>query len=160
MPEVSREERLRAVVEPWLNAEHLELDDLEVSGTDSACTVRVLVDRDGGVDLDRLADVNEGLSRVLDHEDLIEGRYRLEVSSPGLERPLRSPRHFQKSVGRDIKLKLADGTVIAGTIQSASDDRFGVKTEDGSEITVDYGSVATAKTVFRWEKSPKPGKKK
>lgn len=158
--EMSREERLRALIEPWLGAEHLELDDLEISGADSALTLRVLVDGEGGVDLDRLAEVNDGISRILDAEDPIEGRYRLEVSSPGLERSLRSSRHFQKSVGREVRAKLVDGTHVAGVIASADETGFTLNRAEGDELAVGYDTVASAKTVFRWEKNPKPGKKK
>lgn len=160
---VSREETLRALVEPWLAAELLELDDIEVTGSGNTPTVRVLVDAEGGVDLDRLTEISNGISRLLDDDDPIEGRYRLEVSSPGLERNLRSPRHFQKSVGREVKAKVRVGEsneTVVGVISDADDESFVIKTDNGAETAYDYDVVFSAKTMFRWEKSPKPGKKK
>jgi ribosome maturation factor RimP len=85
--------------------------------------------------------------------------YRLEVTSPGLERNLRRPSHFAKSVGREVVVKIAVGdqkTTIRGVIAEAGDDAFTVEAEDERQV-VDYEDVLTARTVFRWEKAPKPG---
>jgi len=84
------------VLEPLLGAEHLELIDLEVRSS----LVKVTVDRPGGVDLEWLALANRVASDALDELDPIPGRYTLEVSSPGVERRLRTPAHFEKAVAR------------------------------------------------------------
>jgi ribosome maturation factor RimP len=146
------------VVEPYLAAERLELDDVEMLGRGPGTLLRVVVDGDG-VDIDRLADVSRGLSRLLDNETDINTAYRLEVTSPGLERNLRRPSHFAKSVGREVVVKVAAGdqkTTIRGVIAEAGDDAFTVEAEDERQV-VDYEDVLTARTVFRWEKAPKPG---
>lgn len=153
--------RLWGLMEGWLMAEGLELDDLELAGTGRARTLRVVVDADGGVDIDRIADVSEGLSRLLDNEDEFEGTYQLEVSSPGLERKLKTPRHFQKSVGREIKIKMRLGeaiTTVSGTLQAADENGINVVTAEES-LRASYDDVQSARTVFRWERAPKPGKK-
>ncbi|MDH4306442.1 MAG: ribosome maturation factor RimP, partial [Acidimicrobiia bacterium] len=93
-------EAIRELIEPWLAAEDVELDDLELAGSERAQIVRILVDAEGGVDIDRIADLSLGISALLDAETDLPGPYQLEVSSPGLERKLKTPRHFQKSVGR------------------------------------------------------------
>ena len=96
-------------VEPYLAAERLELDDLELVGRGSTRTLRVTVDG-ADVDLDRIAEVSKGLSRLLDHTaGAPEGSYQLEVTSPGLERKLTRPRHFQKSLGREAVVKTGVG---------------------------------------------------
>lgn len=149
------------LIEPWLIAEQLELDDLDLVGTGSGRTLRVVVDGPDGVDLDRLADVSRGLSLLLDHDSDLEGSYQLEVTSPGLERRLRRPRQFEKSVGREVKIKARRGgtTIVATGILSAADaDGFTVDTDDAVESFL-FGDVLTARTVFRWERAPKPGKK-
>lgn len=159
---MSKAEVLWELIEPWLAAEQLELDDLELKGTGVGQVVRVVVDADGGIDLDHLAELSHGISRLLDSEFDIEGAYSLEVSSPGLERPLRRPRHFQKSVGREVYVK-ARGTestvVVRGSLHEAGEVSFTVDSEDGTSHRFDYGDVVKAKTVFHWERSPKPGKK-
>lgn len=146
-----------ATIEPWLAAEGLELDDVEMSGR----TVRVLVDCEGGIDVDRLAEVSDGISRLLDDSLEIDGSYQLEVSSPGLERKLRRPGHFLKSVGREVVLKarIGDETLnLRGLLEQADDRGFTVVVDEESR-RLTYDDLVSAKTVFTWEKAPKPGKK-
>ncbi len=147
------------VVEPYLSAERLELDDLELVGHGKGRVLRVTVDGEN-VNIDRLANLSRGLSRVLDHETDMEGQYQLEVSSPGLERKLKRPNHFAKSVGREIVTKVSEGdtkATLRGRLVSADDSTFNIEAEDGAVRVVNYEDVITAKTVFRWEKAPKPG---
>lgn len=146
------------MVETYLAAERLELDDLELSGHGRGRVLRVTVDGDD-VGVDRLAELSRGLSRLLDDEPSLQDRYQLEVSSPGLERKLRRPSHYRKSVGREVVVKTARADqkqTYRGTLADADESRFTVETEDGP-VTADYGDVISAKTIFRWEKSPKPG---
>ena len=146
------------LVEPYLAAERLELDDLELSGHGRGRVLRVTVDGDG-VDIGLLADLSRGLSRLLDNETDLEGAYQLEVSSPGLERKLRRPAQFAKSRGREVVVKLKDGEskrTVRGQLADAGDSSFTVDADDG-QIVVDYGDVINARTVYRWEKTPKPG---
>jgi ribosome maturation factor RimP len=147
-----------SLAEPYLAAEHLELDDLEVSGAGNGRRVVVVVDGDG-LDVGRLAQVSRGLSRLLDNESDLNGSYQLEVSSPGLERKLRRPGHFVKSVGKEVraKVKLDDrNRTLAGVITDASESGFTIDLGDET-VTVPYDAVLKATTVFRWEKAPKPG---
>jgi ribosome maturation factor RimP len=84
------------------------------------------------------------------------------VSSPGLERKLRRPNHYRKSLGREVVVKIAEGAGKAtyrGTLTDADEARFTVKADQGP-VTVPYDDVVSAKTVFRWEKAPKPGQAK
>jgi len=147
-----------SLAEPYLAAEHIELDDLEVTGAGRGRRVVVVVDGDG-LDVDRLAEVSRGLSRLLDHESDLDGSYQLEVSSPGLERKLRRPGHFVKSVGREVraKVRLDDhNAIIAGVIVDADESEFTIDLGEET-LTVPYDAVIKASTVFRWEKAPKPG---
>ena len=146
------------VVEPYLAAERLELDDLELAGHGQGRVLRVTVDGDD-LNIDRLADVSRSLSRLLDHETELDDQYQLEVSSPGLERKLKRAAHYQKSVGREVIAKVTSGeakATIQGTISAAGDHSFTIESDDGPH-DIDYANVVTAKTVFRWEKAPKPG---
>ncbi|CAN5505921.1 ribosome maturation factor RimP [soil metagenome] len=153
-------QRLWGVIEPYLAAEGVELDDLEVVGRGGASLVRVTVDADGPVDVDTIARLARGVSRLLDEEDPVPGTYTLEVSSPGLERTLRRPRHFEKAVGRQVRLRMTqpdDGVQhINGVLVETSPTGFTVETEAGP-VTVAYDEVASARTVFVWETAPKPG---
>ena len=155
-------DRLTAVVEPYVEAEGIELDDLEIVGTAPGVVVRVTLDAAEPLGVDRLADVSRRLSRLLDQEDPISTAYTLEVSSPGLERKLRRPRHYEKSIGRDVKVKTKadiDGERNhRGALVEADENGFVVDV-DGSERKIAYGDVVTARTVFVWEKAAKPGKR-
>ena len=158
---MATEERIWKVVEPYLAAEKLELDDLELVGRGQALTLRVVVDGEGGLDLDRIAEVARGLSRLLDSVPDLEGPYQLEVTSPGLERKLTRPSHFAKSVGREVVAKTSGGTgdprTIKGVLTDAGESDFVITGEADQVETIPYDQVISARTVFRWEKAPKPG---
>ena len=158
-------ERLWEAIEPFVAEEGIELDDLEILGSGNASIVRVTIDSaDGGgsVDVDRIARISRSVSRMLDEDDPVAGSYTLEVTSPGLERKLRRPRHFQKSIGRVVKVKsvkpVDDATNHRGTIVASDEDGFVVDI-DGQQRSIAFDNVVTARTVFVWEKNPKPGKR-
>ena len=146
------------VVEPYLAAERLELDEIELFGSGKGLLLRVVIDGED-VSVDRLAEVSRGLARLIDNETDLEGSYRFEVSSPGLERKLRRPEHFMKSLGREVTVKVSQGGVKAtlrGELDEADEGSFTVDAGENRQ-TVSYEDVLAAKTVFRWEKGPKPG---
>ncbi len=157
---MSTKTHLWDLTESYLAAEHLELDDLEVLGSGKARTVKVVVDGDD-LDLDRLAEVSRGLSRLFDAETDFDGPYQLEVTSPGLERPLRRPSHFLKSIGRDVIVKARDRAGSVHThrgVLTEADDKNVTVTVEGDEHRYPQGDVISARTVFRWESAPKPGR--
>ena len=134
----------------------LRLWDVEMGGRPGQSVLRVFVDSDRGVDLDTVADVSEELSRGLDLRDPIPGRYTLEVSTPGLERTLKSPEHFKLSVGREVVVKttrplVGNSNRIDGVIQSADDSATVLKAGD-DEVTVPYEEIKSARTVFEWKR--------
>lgn len=155
-------DRLWAAIEPYVAAEGVELDDLEIVGKSPGVVVRVTLDADPSLDVDRLAALSRGLSRLLDETNPVAGSYTLEVSSPGLERKLRRRRHFEKSVGRVIKVKtrqqVGSGHTNRGVLREANAMGFLVDI-DGESCEIAYGDVVSAKTVFIWEKAAKPGKR-
>jgi len=149
-------DRLWDSIETFLAEERVELDDLELSGR----TLRVVVDTEGGIDLDHITDVSRGVSRLLDEsEDLVPDSYNLEVTSPGLERSLRRPRHFEKALGRPVRVKTTGGERVQGTLTEVGESDFLIST-DGGEARIAYSKVAKARTVFEVPSTPKPGKKK
>ena len=155
-------DEVRNLIEPWLAAERLELDDLELKGSGRGRTLRVVIDADGPLDLDRIAEVSGGIGRLLDAESEFSDPYQLEVTSPGLERALKTPRHFQKSVGREVSVKIRRDettTTARGVLVSADDERALVDLDDGGELGFTYDEVVKARTVFTWQASPKPGTK-
>ena len=161
MPE---RETIVAAIEPVLATLGLEVFDVQLTGSGRASTVRVIVDRDGGVDLDAITAASERIQPALD--DL--GAYALEVSSPGLERPLHRPEHFRRAVGETVSVKVrdADGEVRRLRGDLVSTDERGVTVDAGDTNSgehVDYDQIIKARTVFEWgaaPKTPKRAKKK
>ncbi|MDQ4143206.1 MAG: ribosome maturation factor RimP [Actinomycetota bacterium] len=134
----------------------LRLWDVEMAGQPGQAVLRVFVDAEGGVDLDTVADVSEEISRGLDLKDPIPGRYTLEVSTPGLERSLKSSEHFKLSVGRSAVVKTTSQVVgnsnrIDGEIAGADDDGVVLKVDD-DEVRVPYEAIKSARTVFEWKR--------
>jgi ribosome maturation factor RimP len=98
-------EKVRGIAAPLAGAEGLELVDVELAGPGGHPTLRLYIDKEGGVSLDDCTSLSRAVSAALDVEDPIDGAYDLEVSSPGLERPLRTPEHFQKFLGQRVRVK-------------------------------------------------------
>src|SRR5207248_11775609 len=134
--------RVHELVEPLLAAHDVEVVDVEQLGA----TLRVTVDRPGGIDLDGVSEATLVVSDALDRHDPIAGRYTLEVSSPGLERPLRTPAHFQRFVGSDVAVKTKPDVEgerrVEGTLESVDDKGFVVA---GRRLS--YDDVEKPRTV-------------
>jgi ribosome maturation factor RimP len=152
---------------PAVSALGLDVYDVEVSGTGRARVLRVLVDRQGGVDLDAIADATQAISPLLDEpplEQVIDGPYALEVSSPGLERPLRTPAHFARAVGEtaSVKTRATDDHAarrVHGVVSAADGTGFDL-TVDGTTQRIAYDAITQARTVFEWGDSKPRGKSK
>ncbi|HEX9258800.1 MAG TPA: ribosome maturation factor RimP [Acidimicrobiales bacterium] len=149
-------ERVSALATPLLADLGLEIYDIEHGGG----TLRITVDRVGGVDLEAIAVATRVISRELDHTDPIPGRYTLEVTSPGLERTLRTPAHFRKAVGTTVSVRThphVEGSRRAhGVLQAADDDGITVlDTEVPGERRLRYDDIERARTVFEWGPTPK-----
>ncbi len=144
--------RVRELVEPVLAAGGIELVDAQFASG----ALQIFVDRPGGIDLDAIAEVSTTVSHLLDEHDPVPGRYTLEVSSPGLERPLRRPEHFRRFVGTTVAVKTrpeVDGERREqGVLEAADDDGIVVA---GRRLA--YGEIERARTVFEWGPAPKPG---
>lgn len=144
--------RVRELVEPVLATEGLELvDALFVHGV-----LQVFVDRPGGIDLEAISAVSTTVSRLLDEHDPVPGHYTLEVSSPGLERPLRRPEHFKRFVGTTVAVKTRPEVEgerrLQATLETADDEGIVVA---GRRLS--YEEIERARTVFEWGPAPKPG---
>ncbi|HSL74143.1 MAG TPA: ribosome maturation factor RimP [Ilumatobacteraceae bacterium] len=162
MSAASEIDRVHAIVGPIASDLSLDVYDVERRGS----TIRITLDTppgsEGGITLDSLSLATRLISRELDHEDPIAGHYTLEVTSPGLERQLRTPAHFQREVGKQITVRLrdplADPRRLQGQLIAADDSTVTLLLDDGAERSVDIDAVDKARTIFEWGPAPKPGK--
>ena len=142
------------VAAPVVRAVGLELVDVELRSGN----VIVTVDRDGGVDLDDLAAVSRAISAAIDREDVgPAGRYELEVTSPGLERRLRRPEHFQRFVGHQVAVRTFPAVEgerrLEGQIVVADAEGVVIAPLDAAEGSrrLAYGDIERAHTIFDWK---------
>jgi ribosome maturation factor RimP len=149
---------VEALVRPVVESAGLELVEATFRKEGGRRILRVTVDREGGVDLDAISEASERISRRLDIEDFTPGAYTLEVSSPGVERPLREPRDFERRVGQKVKVKTAepvDGSrTHSGLIAAADGEGIVLSTEEGDR-RIGFDQIQSARTVFEWGPTPK-----
>ena len=156
--------RVRELVAPVASDLGLEIYDIEHRGG----TLRVTLDTPAGsaqgVSLDDLALASRLVSRLLDEHDPVPGRYTFEVTSPGVERALRTPEHFRREVGKPVNVRLrdvgADERRVTGILTAADDAGFTVTADDAPPRTIAYDQIDRARTVFEWGAAPKPGGRK
>jgi ribosome maturation factor RimP len=133
---------------PLLEARGLDLIDVELHGSE----LTVFVDREGGVNLDELGSAAREVSAALDEIDPMPGRYTLSVSSPGLERRLRTPAHFARAVGEAVTIR-----ILAGTLEAADETGCTLVSADlpDGSLRIAYDEIERARTVFEWGPQPK-----
>lgn len=153
-------EAVTAMVAPILADLSLELYDLEFAGGILRVTIDTPSGQESGVDVDQISLVTRLLGRELEHDDVVPGRFTLEVTSPGLERTLRTPHHFQREVGKNVTIRLVaelDGRRrFAGALVGATSTTASVRIENSSDtVEIPLSLIEKAKTVFVWETQPK-----
>ena len=143
-------ERLTAELAPVVSELGLDLEAVELTPAGKRRVLRIAVDKDGGVNLDDIAEADRAVSRVLDDSDAMgEQSYTLEVTSRGVDRPLTLPRHWRRNVGRLVKVTLADGGGVTGRIADADEEAArldvpGPKKGQSTQHDVAYADAAKA----------------
>jgi len=132
------DKRLAGLIEPAVIAAGMDLESVRMTVAGQRRLLRVIVDSDHGVSLDDAADVSREVSAVLDTSDVLgDVPYTLEVSSPGVDRPLTEPRHWRRARGRLVKVKVAGTTASAGRPRAGTTVQGRVLTADADGITLD-----------------------
>lgn len=145
--------RIAALVEPAVLAAGFDLEQVSVQRMGARSVVRVVVDRDGGVDLDAVAAATHAISPVLDGSDPLPGGYTLEVTSPGVDRPLTLPRHWRRAVGRLVSVR---GPALSCTGRVLAADEEGVDMlVEGEPRRLAYAQVSKASVEVEF--APPPG---
>lgn len=115
--------------------------------------LRIIIDKEKGIDLNDCEKVNDAINDILDEADYIKDQYFLEVSSPGVERVLRKPKHFQSQIGNEILVKLfkplEKQKEFTGILKSYSEEEL-VLIQDDKEVKIEVKNIALARTVFDW----------
>lgn len=146
-------QRVWGLAEPLVAAAGLELWDVQCRPEGGRAVVRLLIDRPaGGVTIDELARTSRELGNVLDAHDAISGRYQLECSSPGLNRPLVRPEHFRRAIGQRVYVRARraiDGRrQFHGTLTTASDEAATVNDVDAGQVVVPFADVERANIEY------------
>ncbi len=130
----------------------LDLEAVDLTSAGKRRVLRVAIDKDGGVTMDDIADATREVSRVLDDTSVMgEQAYTLEVSSPGVDRPLTLPRHWRRNAGRLVKVSPVEGEPVTGRI-TATDDEGAVLDVEGTEHRFAYADVKKAKVQIEFKK--------
>jgi len=145
-----QEQRLTELLAPTVEATGFELLGIEFMSAGRHSTLRLYIDHPDGITVDNCAQVSREVSAILDVEDPIQNEYNLEVSSPGLDRPLFTPAHFAKVVGQKIEVKIAipqEGRRrFKGQLQAIEDDMLVIEV-DGKQYRLLMDNVDKANVV-------------
>jgi len=140
-------ETIEALLSPLAEREGFELVAVETAGARKQPVVRVLLDREGGLDLDALCDANAWISNALDAEEsILHGAYTLEVSSPGIDRPLRKLADFERFAGEQVKVKTAPDqgrATYVGTLEGVDGDTV-LLDVDGQTVRIPFSAISKA----------------
>ena len=140
---------LEAQIAKIIEANGAFLYDTEIVTEFEETIFRVLVTKVGGVNLDLCASISYELSPFLDVHPPMSQAYRLEVSSPGIERKLSKPVHFENAIGEKLKLKIMGSDKLKGTLKSADSNGIVIESKEG-ERSFSYTELNTVKTYFEW----------
>ncbi len=144
-------QRLHKLIEPAVTALGYELVDVKLIQGARRNTVQIFIDGEKGVPIEACVAVSRQVNAVFEVEEPLQGNYNLEVSSPGLDRPLVTPAHFQRFVGRKIKLRLRVGREdrrnFSGTLTTVAEDKVTVVMDDGQEETFLFNDIDKANLI-------------
>ncbi len=148
-PMESIEERLKELAGSVFASQGFELIDASVKGGGGRRLLQLVADREGGITVDDCSRLSHALSSLLDQDGLFDSPYRLEISSPGLDRPLRSEGDFKRVLGRDVRVETTEKKQAIGRLSRVDQGRIWIETEDGT-VDLPLPSVVNAKIKLKW----------
>jgi ribosome maturation factor RimP len=155
MGKASDRDSLVRLLAPVVEAQGLDLEDVVVTQAGKRRQLRVVVDRDGGISLDTVAAVSTAVAAQLDDSDAMGGSpYVLEVTSPGVDRPLTAPRHWRRNRTRLVKVATAEATALEGRLVEVDDDGIGVES-DGVVTRLAWDRVASGRVQVEFNRPSK-----
>jgi ribosome maturation factor RimP len=151
----SDRDSLVRLLAPVVEAQGLDLEDVVVTQAGKRRQLRVVVDQDGGISLDTVAAVSTAVAAQLDDSDAMGGSpYVLEVTSPGVDRPLTAPRHWRRNRTRLVKVATAEATALEGRLVEVDDDGIGVES-DGVVTRLAWDRVASGRVQVEFNRQSK-----
>ncbi len=145
--------KLRQIIEPILEENAVDLVDLEVRGSKRNLLLRVFVDVPGGISINECVRLSREFEDAIEMENLIPGPYRLEVSSPGIDRPLKTERDFQRNIGRLVEIQIQKEDQlqkVLGDILSAENDHVKIQQENGAIVEFPIYAIHKAVIQIKW----------
>ena len=146
------EQKAEALVMPLIEENQFELVDVEYVKEGSSKFLRIYIDKPGGITVDDCEVVSRAFGDLLDQEDFIEESYILEVSSPGLGRPLKKEKDFKRSIGQEVEIHLFRGVnkekEFTGILEAYDGDTITLKREDGTVQVVERSNLALCRLAF------------
>ena len=153
MGKASDRDSLVRLLAPVVEAQGLDLEDLVVTQAGKRRQLRVVVDQDGGISLDTVAAVSTAVAAQLDDSDAMGGSpYVLEVTSPGVDRPLTAPRHWRRNRTRLVKVATAEATALEGRLVEVDDEGIGVES-DGVVTRLAWDRVASGRVQVEFNRA-------
>lgn len=144
--------KITQLITPILEAEQIELVDIELKGPKGNQFLRLFVDTESGITIDQCAKLSHDISDILDTENLFSKHYRLEVSSPGAMRPLRTERDFLRNKKRDVKIIFTDGNeekTLEGKIKNAANGILEIVSQE-EVMKISIHKIVKANIVLQW----------
>ena len=146
------EQKTENLLEPILEEHHFELVDVEYVKEGGSWYLRAYIDKPGGITVDDCEVVNRALGDLLDEHDFIEDSYILEISSPGLGRPLKKERDFERSLGEEVEIRtyrmVNKEKEFRGILKAYDKDTVTIETEEGQEQVFERENIALIRLAF------------
>ena len=152
MAAVSRQ-RVRDALHPVVTDAGFDLEDVTVTAAGRRSVVRVIVDRDGGIDLDAVAEISRVVSDALDADEVTgNAPFTLEVTSPGVDRPLTEPRHWRRNTGRLVQTTVIGGGSVTGRVVAADDTAVTLDV-DGVEKVIAHADLGAGRVQVEFNRA-------
>lgn len=146
------ESKTETLIQPLIDANHFELVDVEWVKEGANWYLRVFIDKEGGITVDDCELVSRAFEEILDKEDYISENYIFEVSSPGLDRPLKKEKDFARSIGKDVEIKLYKALnkekEFVGVLTAYDPEKITITLDDESTMVFNRSDVALIRLAF------------
>ena len=139
--------KIEEIILPFLDKKGIELVEISAGGSGKIRSIKILLWKEGGLDMGRVSGYSRHIGDLLDTEDIIPGKYYLEVSTPGLDRPLRSAADFRRAHGERVKLKLTDDSEAEGEIIESDAEKVVLENEEEQE-SIPLADIAEGRIII------------